>query len=567
MEVLFFELSLVIVLATVITIFMRMIKQPTIIGYIITGIIVGPLLLNIISSVDLLSTFAQLGVALLLFIVGLSLNPTVMKELGRVSVLTGVCQVLLTGTVGFFISLAIGFSVIESLYIGVALTFSSTIVIMKLLSDKQELDTLHGKISIGFLIVQDIIAIFLIMVLSMIGIEGTIQETVLSLIFRLVVVFFILLSTMWVASHSMLRTIAQTKELLFLFSIAFCLVFSSFLSFLGFPMEIGALIAGVALSSTPFSREIVSRIKPLRDFFIILFFVVLGSQITMANIEPFFVQIVIFSIFIIVGNPLILMIIMGWMGYGKKTSFYVGLASAQVSEFSFILVAIGESLGHLSQWTLPVVTLVGLITMVGSSYLILHANTFYRVLSNQLSFFERKKRNDFYKDGSDDAEVILFGCDRIGRSLIDSLKKITKHFLVIDYNPTILSELAKEDVDCLYGDANDLEFLDRINFKKTKIVVSTIPDKETSLSILGTVKKENKKAVVIVTANQVDDALEFYKKGASYVVSPYFLCGEHLSLLTEKCKSNKKLFENEGKKQIKLLYKRKKYGHEHPLYE
>ncbi len=562
----FLELSIIIGITVLIAGIMRLLKQPLIIGYILTGIIVGPRLLNIISSTETISIFSHIGIALLLFIVGLSLSPKVTKEVGKVSSITGVGQVIFTSLIGFFICRLLGFSPIASIYVAIALTFSSTIIIMKLLSDKDDIETLYGRIAIGFLIVQDIIAILILMIISSIpaGFDFT------NLVFGTILKGFGLLVILFLVGIYILpkvtKIIAKSQEFLLLFSIGWCLALASLFYYLSFSMEIGALLAGITLSLSPYRYEISSKMTPLRDFFIVLFFILLGSQMGFADISLYIIPIIIFSAFILIGNPLIVMTLMGLLGYTKRNSFLAGLTVAQISEFSLILIALGVKVGHLSNEILSFVTAIGLITIAGSTYMIIYANKIYPYLSKYLGIFERKgKKVDehrYHKDGIYD--IILFGYNRIGYDLLESFKKIKKKFLIVDYNPETIMCLAKEGTDCRYGDASDSELLNELNLSKAKMVYSTIPDFETNLLLINKIRESNKKAIIIVVSHQIDEAIELYDKGASYVIMPHFLGGHHASTLIEKYGLNLSKFLKAKVAHIEHLRKRKEIGHEHP---
>jgi len=401
----FIELSIIIGITVLITGITKLLKQPLIIGYILTGIIVSPYFLNIVQSAETIKVFSQIGIALLLFIVGLSLSPKVIKEVGKVSLITGIGQIIFTSLIGFFIGRLLGFSVIVSLYIAIALTFSSTIIIMKLLSDKKDLEKLYGKISIGFLLVQDIFVIILLMVIS--SFSGNLSMNSLSfgsiLGGILLIGGFVLISIYILPKLSIF--FAKSQEFLFLFSIGWGLGLAALFYYMGFSMEIGALVAGIALSMSPFHYEISSKMKPLRDFFIILFFILLGSQMVFGTINELIVPAIIFSLFILIGNPLIVMILMGLLGYKKKTGFQAGLTVAQISEFSLILIALGVSAGHLTNEILSLVTIVGLITISGSTYLILYSDKIYPYLSRYLSVFEREKVKEGKQDKFRDYDI------------------------------------------------------------------------------------------------------------------------------------------------------------------
>jgi len=554
-ESVFIELSIVIIIAVIISGVLKFFKQPLIIGYIITGIIVGPLFLNIVMSTDIVATLSHFGIVFLLFIAGLSLNPRVMKSVGKVSLITGVGQVLFTTFIGFFIARFLGFSDIESLYIAIALTFSSTIIIIKLLSDKGDLQALYGRISVGFLIVQDIIAVLILMLIS--SSTGGIDLTSLSAETILIGLGLLLSIALFgkFGLPKITEIMAKSQELLLLFSIGWLLFMSVVFGYLGFSIEIGALIAGIMLSTSPYHYEIKLKMNVLRDFFILFFFVLLGSQMIFMNITDSLVPIIIFSLFILLGNPLIVMVLMGLMKYTKRNSFLAGLTVAQISEFSLIVVALGVKVGHVSNEILSVVTATGLVTILGSTYMITYANRIYPRISRYLRVFERrgKKVDEHIHHGGRHHDIIMFGYDEVGTSMLKSIKNLGKKFLIIDYDPDKITKLAKEGYDCRYGDANDTEILNELDFSKTGMIVSTIPDTETNLLLTKKVRGMNKDAIIIIISHHTGEALKLYENGATYVIMPYFLGGHHASTLIQKHGLNISEFLKERTKHLNHL--------------
>lgn len=565
----FIELSKILAITLVITGIIKILKQPSIIGYIISGIIAGPVVLNIINSTETLTTFSQIGVSLLLFFVGLNLNPKIIKEVGKISLITGLGQVIFTSSIGFLISRAVGFSSITSLYIGVALAFSSTIIIMKLLTDKKDLESLYGRISVGFLIIQDFIAIFILLVISSLdngaNLASMAVETILKGIGGIIVLFLLTIFFL----PKLTKIIAKSQEFLLLFSISWSFIIASVFHYLNFSIEAGALLAGITLSMSPYHYEISSKMKPLRDFFLILFFIMLGSQMVFSNILQNLGVIFGFSLFVLIGNPIIVMILMGLLGYTKRNSFLAGLTVAQISEFSLIVITMAVSVGHISSEILSIITAIGLITFAGSTYLVIYSNELYLFLSKYLSIFEKKgEKVDEHKHYKcKNHEIILFGYNRIGFDILVSLKKIKKKFLIVDYDPETITKLSKEGYDCMYGDANDFEFLEEINFNKTKMVISTIPFIDANLLIINKVRASNKKTVISVVSHQIDEAERLYEAGATYVIMPHFLGGKHFSTMLEKNKLSLDKFLKEKINHIEHLSKRKYFGHEHPKHK
>lgn len=519
----FFELVFLLSVALGIAILMQLLKQPMIIGYILAGITIG--FLGIVEMGDSIQAFAHIGVALLLFLVGLNLNPKTIRETGKASIVTGVGQVLFTSIIGYAISRMLNFSHIESVYLAIALTFSSTIIISKLLSDKGELNSLYGRISIGFLIIQDIIAIIILILLTRV-------DSITGIAFDLAILLGIGVITVLLLSRVM-KFMAKTQELLMLFSISWCLVVAALFHKFGLSLEAGALIAGMTLSMSPYRHEIAARLRPLRDFFILMFFIVLGVQMDFTNIAHIIIPGIIFSLFILIGNPLIVIILMSIMGYTRRTSFKAGLTVAQISEFSLILIGLGVALGQVSPTLLSLTTIVGLITIAGSTYLILYANKIQTLIDPVLKLFERKKVQE--KDDEEEPhEILLLGCGRIGLNIIHDFAKLKKKFLVIEYNPEIIQQLKHRHIPFVYGDAEDPELLDSLGLRHIKMAISTIPKKDANLVILQALRKENQHAIFTALAHSVDDALTLYDAGASYVLLPHDIGSQHMSTLLDK---------------------------------
>jgi Kef-type K+ transport system membrane component KefB len=553
----FIQLSIVLVIATILSAIARLLKQPMIISYIATGIIVSPSALNIVGYESSVTILSEIGVALLLFLVGISLSPKVIKEVGKIAVITGVGQVLFTTVVGFFIIQQFGFGFIPSLYLAIALAFSSTIIIMKLLADRGDLETLYGKISVGFLLVQDLIAVFILLGVTAFsggsGLETMAYDMMINGVILLAILSFI---GIFILPKSG-KFIASSQEFLFLFSIAWCMAFAALFNYFNFSVEIGALAAGVMLSLSPYHDEIASKVKPLKDFFIILFFIFLGSQMQFGDVATYLLPALLLSGFVLIGNPLILMILMGIMGYSRRNSFFAGLTVAQISEFSLILVGLGVKVGHITGEILSIATLVGIITIGCSSYLILYAHKIYPHLSGILRIFERTSIRKSESKKEKKYDVIVFGYDRVGYDIMKSLKKLKKKILVIDYNPSTVSKLCSRGYNCKYGDANDIELLNNLDFRHAKMVISTVPDFETNALILRRARKGRGRSIVICVAQYVDDAISLYDLGATYVITPHLIGGHYTAGMITKFKMDYRKFSKEKATHLYHLRRRK----------
>src|SRR5882724_2589378 len=506
----FLEFATIVFVATVVSIIMRLLRQPLIVGYMIAGILAGPYFLNALHTKEFIEILSKMGVTILLFIVGLTMSPKVIKEVGKVALITGIAQVVITSGIGFLIALALGIDKIAAIYIAIALTVSSTIIMLKLLSDKGDLNKLYARVAIGLLLVQDIIAAIVLMIIS--SFSG---HSHLSLSLSLFIIFLktiqvgilLYLVTNYILPR-FIKFVASSQELLFLFSISWGFALSALFYLYGFSAEIGALIAGVTLSVTPYACEIGSRLRPLRDFFVVLFFILIGSQVQIANIAQILFPASIFILFVLIGKPIIMFFIMHFLGFKRKTSYLTGLTVSQISEFSFILIALGYSLNQLSQKESSLITLVGLVTIAGSTYFTFYAEKFYPYIDVWLKRLEFIKSKQEVKVIDKPYEVILFGFDRVGFDFIKLFKKMKKNYLVVDFNPHLIKTMEQENIPFKYGDAEDIEFLQDLSLDQIKMCISTIPDFKTSSLLLKTIRKVNKSAIVIFLSYDINFAKE-----------------------------------------------------------
>jgi len=551
-ESLFFQIGGVIVIAAALSFLVRAFKQPLIIAYLVAGILVGPAFLALTHETETFAALGKLGVAFLLFTVGLGLNWRRIKEVGAVAVASGLGQVFFTSAVGFVIAHSLGFDVTTSLFIAIAFSFSSTIIIVKMLMDKEDFDTLYGKIAVGFLIVQDLVAMIILLVLGAIGKgQAPLDILWLSLAKGLVVVVVFWFLSAYVVPR-LVKFAASSQELLLVFSLGWCFAVAGLLSYFGFGVEIGALIAGVALSGTHYEREINARIKPLRDFFLILFFIVLGSQFQLSSAANLFWPIVVFSLYILIGNPFIMMLIMRALGYHPQTGFLTGTTAAQISEFSFIMLGAGITLGLVSSSALTLATVVGLITIGCSTYLVKENERIYEWLRPALRLLEKGRIKHAAKARRRTlSNTILFGCHRTGEILLEEVKKLGRKYLVVDYDPKVIEELKIRRISAVYGDAGDEDFLKELRVEKARLILSTIPDVTTSLELLVYLREEKFKGTAIVAARSPEEAMECYAAGAAYVIVPSILGAERFRELLRRNKDWPKKWKKAKKQEKK----------------
>src|SRR3989344_4213688 len=543
----FFEITIIVCLAAVLAIIFRAFKQPAVLAYILTGIIIGPFGQLQLRNQDQLHTLAQFGITLLLFILGLELKFKDLKFIGKSALIIGLGQIVFTFLAGFFISSGLGFSQIISLYIATALTFSSTIIVVKLLSDRKDLASLYGKIVTGVLLIQDFFAILVLIILSAFNSNSVaLSVETFALVFLkgfLLIVFVAFLSKF--VLPGIIHAVSKSSETLFLFSLAWVFGLSAIVSspLIGFSIEIGGFLAGLALANSSENFQIAARVKALRDFFITLFFVVLGMEMTFTNLNIILIPAILFSLFVIFIKPLIVVSITGVLGYRKRTSFLSGINLAQISEFSLIIVFLGNKIGHVPPEVVSLVAMVGIITFLTSTYTILGSHTLYKFLKNYLFFFERKEsaESNPSADGSDQEKkleelknhAILIGAHRMGESILNALEEEGDEVVVVDFDPDVVERLREKGILSVFGDIVDLEIQERVQLHKAKLVISTVPDIEDNtilIKSLNHVKDPSKRRTkVVLLAQNSDDAKDLYKKGADYVIFPHLVGGRHLA--------------------------------------
>jgi Kef-type K+ transport system membrane component KefB len=536
----FFELATLLALAAAVGFVGMLLRQPLIIGFIAVGVVAGPSALGIVRSFDSIHLLAELGIAVLLFLVGLRLDLKLIRTLGPVAIATGLGQVAFTSAFGFLIGLALGLDAVTSIYVAVALTFSSTIIIVKLLSDKREIDSLHGRIALGFLIVQDLVVVFAMVVLAAFGVgqgeegAGPAARILTTALYGLVAIIGVGFFIRFVADP-LVRRLASSPELLVTFAIAWAALLAAVGEHFGFSMELGGLLAGVSLASTPFREAIVSRLAPLRDFLLLFFFIAIGSQLELNHLGEQALPALVFSLFVLIGNPLIVIVIMALMGYRKRTGFLAGLTVAQISEFSLIFAAMGVSLGHISDATLALVTVVGLITIALSVYMITYSHQLYRLLEPALAPLDRLVRSRSTDRDLQDtpapegpSDVILFGLGRYGTALAPLLTAAGLRVLGVDFNPNEVRRDRPDGITVVYGDATDHEFLDSLPIDGVKWVIAALPQQPVNLThedprltLLQGLEHRGYQGRVAVAAHLSEDAKTLAARGADLVLTPF----------------------------------------------
>ena len=530
----FYEIAALLVLAAAVGFVGLLLRQPLIVSFIAVGILAGPSVFDIAKSDEHIDLLAELGIAVLLFLVGLKLDLKLIKTLGPVALMTGLGQVAFTTIFGFLIGLALGLDVTTSLYVAIALTFSSTIIIVKLLTDKREIDSLHGRIALGFLIVQDLVVVLAMIVLSALGVGAAGDSGFIDIL-----LVFGYGAGMLVAvglfirflANPLVERLSRAPELLVSFAIGWAALLAALGHYLGFGKELGGLLAGVSLASTPFREAIAARLSSLRDFLLLFFFIGLGASLDLSILGASVFAAVLFSLFVLIGNPLIVLAIMGAMGYRKRTGFLAGLTVAQISEFSLIFMAMGVSLGHVSDESLGLVTLVGLITIAASTYMITYSHQLYAQVEPVLGVFERKsagRQEDAGHLNKTAYDVVVFGLGRYGSAIAQELRSAGRKVLGVDFNPVAVRHARAQGFDVIFGDATDPEMLAHLPLKQVAWAVSAVPEHDTGIthddprrSLIGSLRDLKFEGRIAVSAHSEEAAERLESVGADLVLMPF----------------------------------------------
>jgi Kef-type K+ transport system membrane component KefB len=428
---------------------------------------------------------------------------------------------------GYLVARGFGMETVAALYVAAALAFSSTIIVVKLLSDKREIDALHGRTAVGILIVQDVVVIATLLTLTAFGAGSEAAgpwESAATILAKAAVLLVGLGLAMRYVLPALLHRLAASQELLVLFGIAWAVALAAGAEAMDFSKEVGAFLAGVSLASTPYRQALSARLVSLRDFLLLFFFIDLGAGLDIGLLGAQAAAAVVLSVLVLLGKPLIIMGFLGALGYRSRTGFLTGLSLAQISEFSLILAALGVGLGHIDAETSSVITLVGVITIALSTYLTLYAHPLYERVGRWLTMFERQmphpEETANGMGASQTPDVILFGLGRYGGEIARRLRDRGWTLLGVDFDPYVIASARKKGLDVRYGDAHDPELLAHLPLQRAKWIVSTAPEREVNLALLSALRLHDYQGEVALRAHDATDAEILAAAGADLVLEP-----------------------------------------------
>lgn len=526
MDNIFLQFAVVLSLASLFGYLVMKIKLPLVVAYLLGGVC-----LSIVSVFDLHHTgiftfLPEIGIAFVLFLIGMELDLREIKALGKPIIFASLGQIVLSALAGFAIAGALGFNATESLFLGLGLSFSSTVVVIKMLLEKRDLTSLYGKLAIGILLLEDLVAIIVLMGISVgssmfqFGLQNSLPFVTFAL--KAVGLFFLTFILSKFVLEKVFDAVAKSVELLFLTALTWCFIFTALAIISGFSVVIGAFLAGVALASSPYHLQIQGKIKPLRDFFVTLFFVYLGTEAKVSDLIAHPTAIVILTLYAVTIKPIIYLAILGIFGFRKHTMFQTSLNLSQVSEFSLVMLLVGFKAGLVSQSTLSVMAAVGVLSIVISSVMVSQSKRIYGFVMPLIKFFESKKRHFLEVDALEEVEdhIVVIGAHRVGEPVINFLRKQKIPFMVVDFNPHTVEKLRDGGVNVVFGDISDPEIIDSLRLEKAKLIISTITTMQDNEMLLEECHRRKVQAKIVVRAMDSMHAKALKDLGADYVVLP-----------------------------------------------
>ncbi len=557
------SISISILVATLVGCLAVLLKQPLILAYIVGGVIIGPQIgFAWVRNQSDIETIAEIGLILLLFMIGLELDLKKIRESGRSLIVTGVLQFILCVSLAFGFLLLLGFSLTAAgaeyrilgvplrggpydlLYLAACLGLSSTTIVVKLLYEKFELDTLAGRLTVGVLIFQDLWAIVLL------GLQPNLSQPQVGIILvsfakgGLLVAVSLLLSKYGLGF--IFQRIAKLPELVLVASLGWCFFMAGLANYLGLSMEMGALIAGVAISTFPYNLDIIGKIINIRDFFITLFFVALGMVIPNPLHKPgLFALALLLAGFLMLTRFLTVFPLLYWLGNGNRVSLLTSINLSQLSEFSLVLAVMGAKAdyGHIGSDTLTLIIFIFVVTSIASTYMIKGSHSLQAVLSRgaeRLGFRPlREERRE--EAAAEHKDVAVLGFFRVASALVAHLEQtrpeLLQHLVVVDFNPEVYRGLRARGVKVVYGDISNLQTLHHAGLEHVRVVLSTITDDilvgTDNLKIINAVRPLAPQARIIVSAHSAFQALKLYQAGADYVLLPHEAAALRLEAVLE----------------------------------
>ena len=512
-------------------------RQPLLLAYLAGGFALGPMGFGLIESAESISAIAELGLIFLLFMIGLEIDLKKIASAGRSITLTALVQIIGGVVLGIIFFRLCGFAIgggkWDAIYLAVAAALSSTVIIVKVLYDKQELDTLPGRITVGVLVLQDLAVILFLAIQPNLGnlAPGILLPSLIRVILLVVATFAVSRYVL----PAVFRGVARVPELMQVGAIAWCFLIGEFGQRLHLSREMGALVAGVALSTFPYALDVTAKVISLRDFFVTLFFVAIGMQIPLPT-GSLVVWALVFAAFLVVTRTATTFTPLYLMRQGLRTSIVPALNLCQVSEFSLVVLALGAQAGHLaSPATRGIVALAFTLLAVVSTFGMAKSDGLVRAL---IPWLKKHGLRDL-DHAADDADalagthghgarIVFVGFFRAASSLLEELQRHAPELIadiaVVDFSPVARDGLLERHVRVIYGDVSHRETLVHAGVDKAEVLISSVPDSllkgTTNERLVRLLRELNPTAKIIATVDVLAQAAELLDAGADYVTVP-----------------------------------------------
>lgn len=531
-----FELAVILFTAVISGTIAKRLKQPVILGYLIGGVIVGTLTGIGSSAKSEIAVFAELGIALLMFLLGIEFSFRRFRRVGSLVVWGATIQILLTMLLSTFVFRYLGLDFYSSLFLGTVFSLSSTAVVVKILSEQGLISTLHGQISVGWLLVQDLAVLPIVILLPAIvasNREVTTSGSLLTLAVAIAkgigYVTIILFAGKYIISYIFNYISKNSRELLLLCAFALCILLSGFTQQAGLSFALGAFLAGILVSNTKFMQAVFSEARPLRDLFSTVFFVSLGFLINPSYILGSWQTVIILVVIILILKFLIVFGLTFTFGYHSKIAFITAVSLVSVGEFAFVLGQLGVSQHLITESVYSLILSVAIITILLTPPLIKNSSKLYNFLypyARKLyflrSFFERKKGQFFDYEEKLTNHIILLGYGRVGKYIGRALEMESIPFVVIDYNMFVVDKLLDKGANAIYGDPSNLDLLKMVGGRNARAVIIAIPDLETQEAAITNALTLNKNIKIYARTHYEEDQATLKSLGATYIIQPEF---------------------------------------------
>lgn len=548
---LIFQISLILLSVTFLGVILRYLKQPLILAYVLAGILLGPSLLNISVDANYLSTSLTVCLSVVLFIYGLKLNTQFFSYLGNSLFISYLIQFVIFFSLMLVFFISVDLNIIESLVLSFAMSFSSTILTVRLLDDKKDTNNLYGKISLGFTTFQ---AIFF--VITFFIFQNFIQNSN-SLIYRDLIEEFVKLlvvvANIYLVSRFLLprfaKFISSSDDFLVLFSISWALVVIGVFKYLNLPYELGALVSSIFLASQSFADRLYEKFRSIKDLFTLILFTIVGLSLDLGVFQFKFFLIVLLVLFLYFVRGFLISLVLRLLSFSRRVTILSFISYNHIGELSILLLTL--NFVNFDSDFKDVFNFLFILSAIISSYSLHYSEKLQKKIGPLLGFYLKELSKE-----EKEKDIVVFGCGINGFDFLNEFKNKHFDFVGVDYNPEVVEKLKKKKFNLVFGDAEDTEVYEKLQISKAQLVVSTITDFDTNKFILNELRERKFKGVKIVYSSNIEESVELYRLGASFVVLPSFLSSHKVAQMAADFGGSHSNYESEKIKHLEIFNKK-----------